>query len=122
MSVIFVKVFPLNLVAIRFRCGARGTKHCRRMGVSSLFGLLRWYLLCIADQLYNFKPQCPGERLWGRGSNDDKSGLIAIMSSIESLLENEFEPTRSVVLSFGFDEEASGIYVRIFHSCSHSHF
>jgi Gly-Xaa carboxypeptidase len=66
--------------------------------------------------------QCPGERLWGRGSNDDKSGLIAIMSSIESLLENEFEPTRSVVLSFGFDEEASGIYVRIFHSCSHSHF
>lgn len=51
-----------------------------------------------------------GERLWGRGSQDDKSGLIGIMSSIESLLEIGFEPTRSVVLSFGFDEEASGTY------------
>jgi Gly-Xaa carboxypeptidase len=34
------------------------------------------------------------------------------MSSIESLLESKFEPARTVVLSFGFDEEASGIYVR----------
>lgn len=35
------------------------------------------------------------------------------MASIETLLENSFEPTRSVVLSFGFDEEASGLYVRM---------
>ena len=55
---------------------------------------------------------CLGQRIWGRGSNDDKSGLVGVMSSIESLLENGFKPTRSVVLSFGFDEEASGIYVR----------
>jgi Gly-Xaa carboxypeptidase len=52
-----------------------------------------------------------GKRLWGRGSMDDKSGLIGIMSSIESLLENGFVPTRTVVMAFGFDEEASGIYV-----------
>jgi Gly-Xaa carboxypeptidase len=45
---------------------------------------------------------------------DEKSGFIGIMSSIESLLENEFIPTRSVVLSFGFDEEASGVYVRTY--------
>ncbi|KIM82989.1 hypothetical protein PILCRDRAFT_447597 [Piloderma croceum F 1598] len=51
-----------------------------------------------------------GKRLWGRGSLDDKSGLIGIMTSIELLLENKFEPTRSVVLAFGFDEEASGPY------------
>lgn len=49
-----------------------------------------------------------GERIWGRGSSDDKSGLIGIMSSIESLLEKNFVPSRSVVLTFGFDEEASG--------------
>ncbi|KAH9935932.1 carboxypeptidase S [Epithele typhae] len=51
-----------------------------------------------------------GERIWGRGSSDDKSGLIGIMSTIESLLEKQFQPTRGVVLTFGFDEEASGIY------------
>ena len=30
--------------------------------------------------------------------------------SIETLLEKGFKPTRSIVLSFGFDEEASGPY------------
>ena len=33
------------------------------------------------------------------------------MSSIESLLKKNFVPTRSVVLTFGFDEEASGFQV-----------
>ncbi|KZP26579.1 carboxypeptidase S [Athelia psychrophila] len=51
-----------------------------------------------------------GKSIWGRGSIDDKSGLIGIMASIESLLEKSFHPTRSVVMAFGFDEEASGIY------------
>ncbi|TBU60979.1 carboxypeptidase S [Dichomitus squalens] len=51
-----------------------------------------------------------GERIWGRGSSDDKSGLIGILSSIESLLEAGFQPTRGVVLAFGFDEETSGLH------------
>ncbi|KAI0272775.1 carboxypeptidase S [Gloeopeniophorella convolvens] len=51
-----------------------------------------------------------GQRLWGRGSSDDKSGLIGILSSIETLLEKKFEPTRSIVLSFDFDEETSGLH------------
>jgi hypothetical protein len=38
--------------------------------------------------------------------------FIGIRSSIESLLEKGFKPTRTVVLSFGFDEEVSGIRVR----------
>ncbi|KAF9557345.1 carboxypeptidase S [Agrocybe pediades] len=49
-----------------------------------------------------------GKRIWGRGSSDDKSGLIGILTSIETLLAANFEPTRTVVLAFGFDEEASG--------------
>lgn len=49
-----------------------------------------------------------GEKLWGRGSCDDKSGLIGIMSAIESMLENGFKPTRTVVIASGFDEEVSG--------------
>ncbi|ETW78967.1 Metallo peptidase M20 [Heterobasidion irregulare TC 32-1] len=51
-----------------------------------------------------------GESVWGRGSSDDKSGLIGVMSTIESLLEKDFHPTRGIVLSFGFDEETSGLH------------
>ncbi|KAH8996149.1 hypothetical protein EDB86DRAFT_3157955 [Lactarius hatsudake] len=50
-----------------------------------------------------------GESIWGRGSADDKSGLIGIFSSVETLLEKGFKPTRTIVLAFGFDEEASGL-------------
>ncbi|KAJ6469326.1 hypothetical protein C8R45DRAFT_837463 [Mycena sanguinolenta] len=51
-----------------------------------------------------------GENIWGRGSSDDKSGVIGIMTSIESLIDAGFAPTRSIVLSFGFDEEAGGYH------------
>ncbi|THH12982.1 hypothetical protein EW146_g7187 [Bondarzewia mesenterica] len=51
-----------------------------------------------------------GTNIWGRGSSDDKSGLIGVMSTIETLLENKFQPTRGIVLSFGFDEETSGLH------------
>ncbi|KAJ6621352.1 hypothetical protein B0H10DRAFT_2163162 [Mycena sp. CBHHK59/15] len=50
-----------------------------------------------------------GEVIWGRGSSDDKSGLIAIMTTIETMLSKGFKPTRTFVLAFGFDEEASGL-------------
>ncbi|KAF8998623.1 carboxypeptidase S [Hymenopellis radicata] len=49
-----------------------------------------------------------GTRIWGRGSSDDKSGLIGIMTTLETLIEKGFKPTRTIVLSFGFDEEVSG--------------
>ncbi|KII87435.1 hypothetical protein PLICRDRAFT_43075 [Plicaturopsis crispa FD-325 SS-3] len=50
-----------------------------------------------------------GERIWGRGSLDDKSGLIGILAAFESLLEAEFVPTRPVILASGFDEESTGL-------------
>ncbi|KAJ0424034.1 hypothetical protein BJY00DRAFT_299256 [Aspergillus carlsbadensis] len=49
-----------------------------------------------------------GEFLWGRGSSDCKNGLIGLLSAIEDLLEQNWTPSRSVVLAFGFDEEARG--------------
>ncbi|KAJ7712167.1 carboxypeptidase S [Mycena olivaceomarginata] len=55
-----------------------------------------------------------GENIWGRGSSDDKSGVIGILTAIEVLLEKGFAPTRTVVLSFGFDEEGGG-----FHGAAH---
>ncbi|KAH9962677.1 carboxypeptidase S [Russula dissimulans] len=51
-----------------------------------------------------------GEFIWGRGSSDDKSGLIGILASIETLLGKDFKPDRTIVLAFGFDEEASGLH------------
>ena len=71
-----------------------------------------------------------GERIWGRGTADDKNSLIAILSvsssilvyacpdaldrtAVEYLASAGFEPTRSLVLAFGFDEESSGTQVRI---------
>ncbi|KAG8836107.1 hypothetical protein FRC17_010040 [Serendipita sp. 399] len=50
-----------------------------------------------------------GEFIWGRGSTDDKAGLISILLSIETLLSSRFRPHRTVILAFGFDEEISGI-------------
>lgn len=49
-----------------------------------------------------------GERIWGRGASDDKSGLIGTLAAVELLLEQGFEPSRSVFMAFGFDEECGG--------------
>ena len=48
-----------------------------------------------------------GRLLWGRGASDDKNDLIGFLTTIELLIENGFKPSRTIVLSFGFDEEAS---------------
>ncbi|KAI0367042.1 carboxypeptidase S [Pilatotrama ljubarskyi] len=50
-----------------------------------------------------------GEWIWGRGSCDDKSDLIAGLHAIDALLEQGFEPERTFVWAYGFDEEASGV-------------
>ncbi|KAE9391318.1 carboxypeptidase S [Gymnopus androsaceus JB14] len=55
-----------------------------------------------------FSGHFDGTRVWGRGSSDDKSGLIGLLSAIEIMLENGFKPERTFVLAFGCDEEASG--------------
>lgn len=49
-----------------------------------------------------------GKFVWGRGSSDCKNHLIAILEAIELLVAANFQPRRSVILSFGFDEEISG--------------
>ena len=48
------------------------------------------------------------ESIWGRGSMDDKVSLIAIMESVEKLLQEGFQPTQTIYLAFGHDEEIGG--------------
>lgn len=50
-----------------------------------------------------------GHFLWGRGASDCKNTLTGILESVETLIGAGFEPKRTVILSFGFDEEASGL-------------
>ncbi|KKP05777.1 hypothetical protein THAR02_02151 [Trichoderma harzianum] len=48
--------------------------------------------------------------LYGRGASDDKSAITALMTAMESLLSQEnYEPRRTVIFAFGFDEECSGL-------------
>lgn len=55
-----------------------------------------------------FSGHYDGEWIYGRGGSDDKSGLIGIMAALELLIESGFQPSRSLVLAFGFDEETGG--------------
>ncbi|ODV95576.1 hypothetical protein PACTADRAFT_42855 [Pachysolen tannophilus NRRL Y-2460] len=49
-----------------------------------------------------------GEFVWGRGTSDCKNLLIALMETIEELIKVDFAPKRTIILSFGADEESAG--------------
>lgn len=55
-----------------------------------------------------FSGHYDGERVWGRGAADCKTTLIGEMVAIEEMLRDGFKPKRSIILSFGFDEESGG--------------
>ncbi len=46
--------------------------------------------------------------IWGRGTQDIKCQMIAVLDAIENLLKNKFQPERTVILAFGHDEEVLG--------------
>ncbi|CAB4256483.1 similar to Saccharomyces cerevisiae YJL172W CPS1 Vacuolar carboxypeptidase yscS [Maudiozyma barnettii] len=50
------------------------------------------------------------DSLWGRGSFDVKNLMIAHMEAVEKLLEDGYQTDRTVLLSYGFDEEAGGTW------------
>lgn len=56
-----------------------------------------------------FEGHYDGEYIYGRGSTDCKNVLISILETFEYLLSKGFEPKRSLIAAFGFDEEASGV-------------
>lgn len=49
-----------------------------------------------------------GQYVWGRGSNDCKNTLIAVLEALETLLSEDYKPKRTIIASFGADEERGG--------------
>ena len=43
--------------------------------------------------------------LWGRGAVDMKDHVVAVMESVETLLEEGYVPERTVMILFGYNEE-----------------
>lgn len=48
--------------------------------------------------------------VWGRGTLDDKSTVLAVLEATEALLKSGYHPKRTVYLTFGHDEEVGGRY------------
>lgn len=46
--------------------------------------------------------------IWGRGTLDNKFNVMMLLETVEYLLENDYQPQRSIYLSFGHDEEIGG--------------
>jgi len=49
-----------------------------------------------------------GGRVYGRGTLDDKQGMLGLLEAAEQLLAEGFEPRRGIVFAFGHDEEIGG--------------
>lgn len=46
--------------------------------------------------------------VWGRGALDDKASLVSILEAAEQLLQQGFQPKRTIYFAFGSDEERGG--------------
>lgn len=50
--------------------------------------------------------------VWGRGTLDDKMGVLGILEAVEAKLAAGWTPKRTVILAFGHDEEVAGTGAR----------
>ncbi|MGK0358040.1 MAG: carboxypeptidase PM20D1 [Bradymonadia bacterium] len=46
--------------------------------------------------------------IWGRGTIDDKNGVLALLEAVEALIASGLTPKRTIMLAFGGDEETLG--------------
>jgi carboxypeptidase PM20D1 len=46
--------------------------------------------------------------IWGRGAIDNKSAVLGTLEAVEMLLGEGYQPTRTVYLAYGHDEEIGG--------------
>jgi len=58
--------------------------------------------------VHPFTEGIKNDTIYGRGTMDDKFGVIGIMEAVEQLLQAGHQPKRTIYLAFGHDEEVSG--------------
>ena len=46
--------------------------------------------------------------VWGRGTLDDKVGVLSMLEAVEALVAKSYVPKRTIYLAFGDDEEVDG--------------
>lgn len=55
-----------------------------------------------------FSGKNDGQFIWGRGTLDDKMSVFGLLEAAEMLLQQGFQPERTIYFAFGHDEEISG--------------
>eukprot|EP01080_Neovahlkampfia_damariscottae_P000140 gene140-4386_t len=55
-----------------------------------------------------FSGKVSNDFIYGRGTLDVKVNVMGILEAVEELLKNNYEPERTIYLSFGSDEELGG--------------
>ncbi|MEM6318616.1 MAG: M20/M25/M40 family metallo-hydrolase [Bacteroidota bacterium] len=58
--------------------------------------------------VHPFTEGVKNDTIYGRGTMDDKFGVVGIMEAVEQLLKEGYQPKRTIYLAFGHDEEVSG--------------
>lgn len=58
--------------------------------------------------VHPFDEGVKNDTIYGRGALDDKGSLISILEAVEQLMGDGFQPTRTIYISMGHDEEISG--------------
>jgi|SRR5271167_2030631 len=56
-----------------------------------------------------FSGQIADGFIWGRGTLDDKMAVVGLLEAVNTLLSENFQPKRTVILAFGQDEEVGGL-------------
>ncbi|MGC9179702.1 MAG: M20 family metallo-hydrolase [Vulcanisaeta sp.] len=57
-----------------------------------------------------FEPRIVGDKIYGRGTEDNGQSLVASLYAVKALMELGIRPRRTVVLAFVSDEEAGSDY------------
>lgn len=57
-----------------------------------------------------FSGHYDGKYIYGRGSGDCKNTVLAVLESLEILVNQEYKPKRTIVVALGMDEEVSGYH------------
>ncbi|RDW67020.1 hypothetical protein BP5796_09769 [Coleophoma crateriformis] len=70
-------------------------------------------VLAVTESRWKYPPYSAhydGRFVWGRGASDCKNNLMGVLGTLETLLEQDFVPERTIMAGFGFDEEISGFH------------